>query len=579
MIARVVFAVAGAALASAADVTPAIHVDQVGYLPLAPKIAIVAAAAPATTFTVRRAADDRTVFTGNLSDPANDDLSGDSVQAADFSALRGQGEFYLDVPGVGRSYTFTVAGNAFSRAFYLAMRGYYGQRCTTAVDLGPEFPSYRHAACHLTGAYHSSSGKTGAHASVGGWHDAGDYGRYVVNSGISTGTLLWAFEMYRDRLEAIRLNLPESGNGVPDMLNEIRWNLNWMLSMQDGDGGVWQKQTSANFPGFVMPEADTSTSLVIGTGAAPFKSSCATGDFAAVMAIASRVYAAYDATFSLQALQAARSAWNWVAANPNVTFKNPPGISTGEYGDSNCSDERLWAAAELLRTTGDAAYSSYFLANYGAMLSSVSSTNPPAWPSVAALGLWTYALASNADRDASAVAAIRDATVHAADAIAARTAASAYHISMRASDYGWGSNSVAANYGLELLIANALNPDPRYTDAALENLHYLLGRNAFSVSWVTQLGSNAVKDPHHRPSVADTNPLPWPGLLVGGPDPHREDPVMQAAAMEPPMRMWVDNHNAYSVNEIAINWNAPLVFVLAASLPDPPVQEHPKRRR
>jgi endoglucanase len=150
---------------------------------------------------------------------------------------------------------------------------------------------------------------------------------------------------------------------------------------------------------------------------------------------------------------------------------------------------------------------------------------------------------------------------------------------MRASDYGWGSNSVAANYGLELLIANALNPDPRYTDAALENLHYLLGRNAFSVSWVTQLGSNAVKDPHHRPSVADTNPLPWPGLLVGGPDPHREDPVMQAAAMEPPMRMWVDNHNAYSVNEIAINWNAPLVFVLAASLPDPPVQEHPKRRR
>ena len=154
-----------------------------------------------------------------------------------------------------------------SRApFYLAMRSYYGQRCGTAVDLGPEFPGYKHAACHLEGAYHASSGKTGPHMSAKGWHDAGDYGRYVVNSGISTGTLLWTWEIFGDRLKQVTLNIPESGNGTPDILNEIRWNLDWMLSMQDDDGGVWHKQTSERFCDFILPEKDTLISYVIGTG-------------------------------------------------------------------------------------------------------------------------------------------------------------------------------------------------------------------------------------------------------------------------------------------------------------------------
>src|SRR6185369_10176576 len=100
-----------------------------------------------------------------------------------------------------------------------------------AVDLGAEYPGYRYAACHLTGAMHASSGKEGAHVSSGGWHDAGDYGRYVVNSGITTGTLLWTWEMFGTRVRDVRLNIPESGNGTPDLLNEIRWNLEWMFTM------------------------------------------------------------------------------------------------------------------------------------------------------------------------------------------------------------------------------------------------------------------------------------------------------------------------------------------------------------
>src|SRR5208283_1251704 len=261
-----------------------IKVDQVGYLPGAPKVAAVTAAA--TSFEVKRASDNVTVFKGPLGSATLDADSGDSVQLADFTKLRLAGTYYLDVPGVGRSWTFSIGRDVFLRTYYLAMRAFYGQRCGTAVDLGPEFPGYTHAACHLKGEFHSSSGKQGERDNVGGWHDAGDYGRYMVNSGITTGTLLWTWEIYGPKLKSIKLNIPESGNGTPDILNEARWNLEWMLKMQDDDGGAWHKQTSERFPGFIMPEDDHTVSEVIGTGQAPYKSTCATADLAAVGAIA-----------------------------------------------------------------------------------------------------------------------------------------------------------------------------------------------------------------------------------------------------------------------------------------------------
>jgi endoglucanase len=181
------------------------------------------------------------------------------------------------------------------------MRSFYGQRCGTAVDLGPEFPNFKHAACHLTAAYHFTSGKRGPLAPAKGWHDAGDYGRYVVNSGISTGELLWTWELFGKRLKHVSLDIPESNNATPDILDEVRWNLEWMLTMQDHDGGVWHKQTSERFADFVMPENDTLVSYVIGTGQEPYKSSTATADFAAVMAIAARVYQPFDREYAQNA--------------------------------------------------------------------------------------------------------------------------------------------------------------------------------------------------------------------------------------------------------------------------------------
>jgi endoglucanase len=546
--------------------TTAIKVDQVGYVTGAPKIAMVAASTPATDFIVRRSRDGSIAFQGKLNAQVLDMDSGERVQAADFTKLDEGGTYYLDVPGVGRSWDFAIGTEVYSRAFRLTMRAFYGQRCGTAVDLGKEFPGYAHAACHLEGAYHPSSGKKGTHASARGWHDAGDYGRYVVNSGISTGTLLWAWELFGARIKNERLDIPESGNGTPDILNEIRWNLDWMLSMQDTDGGVWHKQTSEQFCAFIMPERDKWVSYVIGTGREPYKSSCATADFAAVMAIAARVYKPFDAAYADECLRAARSAWGWLDKNPGVIFRNPGGVATGGYGDLNCNDERLWASAELWRTTGEEIYQGYFLKHYGEYISAIRAVGPPSWANVAPLALWTYALGRGGSQEA--VASIRRDSLKAADEICERSERNPYHISLTSRDYVWGSNGVAANYGMQLLVANAVRPDRRYTGTALENLHYLLGRNTFSLSWVTRVGENPFRHPHHRPSAADANPEPWPGLLSGGPNRSRQDPAMRKLPDLPPARMYLDEEESYASNEVAINWNAPLVFLLAGVQPE-----------
>ncbi|HEX6879483.1 MAG TPA: glycoside hydrolase family 9 protein [Terriglobales bacterium] len=542
------------------DVSAKIKVDQVGYQPASPKIALVTAAA--SKFEVHDSSGVK-VYEGALTPAVIDPDTRDSVQAADFSNLKKTGQFYVEVPGVGRSAIFSIAPDVYSRALYLAARAFYGQRCGTAVDLGKEFPGFSHPACHKDGEFDPSSGKSGPRSNIGGWHDAGDYGRYLPTSGITTASLLWSWELFAPSWKPVRLNIPETGNGTPDILNEARWNLEWMLKMQDEDGGVWHKQTSTHFSGFVPPEADTLPSVIIGTGKAPFKSTCATADLAATAAIAARIYRGYDAKFADRNLQAAKAAWGWTEKNPDVLFRNPEGISTGEYGDTECTDERLWAAAELFRTTGDAAYAMYFEQNYSKFMKTLESPSTEDWRELAPMGLWSYALTERRGVNPKVQTEIRDAIIASAKAVVERTGANAYRVSMRAKDYAWGSNGVVAGYGRQLLVANAVSPDPSFVEAAKDNLHYLLGRNAFGLSWVTQLGSNPYRHPHHRPSGSDNNADPWPGLLSGGPNANRQDAPTKSLPDLPPARIYVDDQDSYASNEIAINWQGALVFLLA----------------
>jgi len=549
---------------SATYTAPPILLNQLGYLPTHAKLATFLLAkiptqTPPTTFRVRSQTH-AVVLEAKLSTPALDAASGDTTAQADFSSLTTPGRYRLEIAGT-LSDPFLISPTVYADALRITMRGYYGQRCGCAVDLGN---GYHHPACHPDGAFDPTSGRSGAVPNTGGWHDAGDYGRYIVNSGISTATLLWAWEMYPDVLHSLSLDIPESGHTLPDFLAEVKWNLNWMLSLQDpSDGGVWHKQTSLHFCAFIMPQDDHLPSEIIGTGSAPYKSTCATADLAAVMAIAARCYQPFDATFSTRCLTAARNAWTWASQHPNVPFKNPPTVSTGEYGDPDCSDELLWASAELFRTTHDPQYETALLNSLKPLLPNLKIT-VPSWNNVASLGLWAYAFATTTKPTAT-TAAIHQATQTAAAELIIRTQTSGYGSSLSLADYHWGSNSNAGNQSLLLLIANRFQPSPTTLNAALSNLHYLVGRNCFGVSWVTQLGHRPFQHPHHRPSAADGIAAPWPGLLSGGPNAHGGDAIADALPKAPPMRMWLDDQRAYSMNEIAINWNAPLVFLLAAA--------------
>jgi endoglucanase len=549
---------AAGAFASERAASPApIRVDQIGYPASGTKLAAVVSTA--STFAVHRVPDGEKVLEGELAEPVFDALSGDTVRLADFSILSEEGTFEIRVPGAGRSWPFRIAAAPYADLLQLTMRSYYGQRCGTPVDLGG---GYAHPACHPRSAFHPSSGKSGEAPTAGGWHDAGDYGRYVVNSGITVGTLLWAFELFPGALERLHLAIPESGDAMPDVLDEVRWNLEWMLDMQDADGGVWPKQTSEQFPPFVAPHEDRTTSFVIGSGKRPFKSSCATGNLAAVAAIGARVYRPYDEEFAAVAEDAALRAWRWLGKNPNATFRNPEGIGTGEYGDENCLDERLWAAAEIWRSTGDPSAHAFFRARGDAALGAVSKDQPPSWKEVGALAAWTYALADEGDQSLRKAIVVRSLT--AADAIVDRATRSAWRVPMVEKNFVWGSNGVAANYAMQLLVADALRPRSEYRDAAAEIVHYLLGRNPLAISWVTGAGARSVRHPHHRPSGADSIDEPWPGLLAGGPEGRRRDPLLrELPADTPPAKLYLDEEGSYASNEVAINWNAPLVFALA----------------
>ncbi|HEY3706922.1 MAG TPA: glycoside hydrolase family 9 protein [Terracidiphilus sp.] len=537
-----------------------IALNQLGFRPKHPKRAAIvldSASTPAgTAFRVVDAGSGAVRHQGKLSEAGQDAASGDAVAWADFSSLSAPGTYRLEVCGK-QSDPFAVAEDAYAAALRLTMRSFYGQRCGCKVDLGN---GYKHDECHMDGAYHHSAGREGKMTNSGGWHDAGDYGRYVVNSGLSTGTLLWAWELYPEALRNLKLDIPESGGTLPDYLAEIRWNLNWMLSMQDPtDGGVWHKQTSEAFCAFIMPEQDKLTSYVIGTGTEPFKSTGATADLAAVAAIAARCFRPFDAAYADRCLAAARKAWQWAKANPNVLFRNPKGVSTGEYGDRNCDDEILWATAELYRTTGEDQYAKAFAASMPDTLAFDTAT----WGSVAPMAYWTYAMAEKTNRFMRGH--IAAATEEAAAMRIMRASQNGYGNTLRMTDYVWGSNGAVGNDALLLLMAHHLQPNAKAMNAALGNLHYLIGCNCHGVSWVTQLGQKPFQRPHHRPSGADNIAAPWPGLLSGGPNAGGGDAVANKMPKQPPMKMWVDDERAYSMNEIAINWNAPLVFLLAAA--------------
>ncbi|MCG3119656.1 MAG: hypothetical protein ALAOOOJD_02131 [bacterium] len=546
----------------------AIRVNQIGFYPKGPKFA-VAVGTTSNVFYVTSVNQADTLFSGALGAAQVWPHSGETVKLINFTTLQKTGEYTIVVPGLGQSRRFFIKDYVHQDLSAAAIKGFYFQRASTAlIDLYAG--KWKRSAGHLDNQVwvHASAATTARPentiiSSSKGWYDAGDYNKYIVNSGISTYTMLAAYEHYPNYYKELKLNIPESGNNLPDILDEALWNINWMLTMQDpNDGGVYHKLTTANFSGMVMPNQDTARRYVVQ------KSTPATLDFAAVMAQASRIFKEFSTQmpgFEQTCLTAALNAWRWARKNPNLRYSQSalnaafnPDINTGEYGDGSFSDEFRWAAAELFVTTK----SDSFLSVSNPL---AGSFGVPAWPNVNTLGLYSLTFHRAKLGPAVDTTAVVSALLRLANSLKTVPTASAYHVVMGVSngDFVWGSNAIAANQGMALLQAYRLTGDASYLEAALQNLDYLLGRNATGYCFVTGFGGKPPLHIHHRQSEADGIADPVPGLLAGGPNPNREDGCTGYLGTER-ARSYLDNVCSYASNEIAINWNAPLVYLAGA---------------
>ena len=548
-----------------------IQINQLGFYPNAPKIAVLTFPSKANSFYVLSENLKDTLFVGKIGEQKQSAFSNTKTSILDFSALNKIGHYIIKVGGI-KSYPFTINNDAIKSSAIASLKGFYFQR--SSIPLEEKYAGqWKRTGFHPDNqvqVHASADSKERPEgfviSSVGGWYDAGDYNKYIVNSGISNGTLFSAYEDFPAYFEKLHTQIPESNNGVSDLLNEAIYNLRWMLTMQDpNDGGVYHKCTNAVFDGMVMPGVTKEIRYVVQ------KSTAASLDFAAVTAQASRIFKSLEKHFpglSDSCLQASKKAWNWSLANPNKLYEQDkmnqsfkPAITTGAYGDNNVTDEWVWASAELYTTTKEQQYYTSFKKfnnNFKASL--------PSWNNVGLLGYYSL-LQNSQNRPAFSnqeINQLKTTVINIANQYISNVGANAFQTVMGQStrDFNWGSNANAANQGILLVKAYLYSGDKKYIDHALSNVDYLLGRNATGYSFVTGSGSKPAMNPHHRQSVSDDIVDPIPGLLVGGPNPKMQDKCVYQ--FTEPETAYTDQSCSYASNEIAINWNAPLVYLTNA---------------
>lgn len=555
----------------AQDGSTVVRMNQIGFYPESRKIAVVTDNTQGE-FIIKSVPSGEIVFRSKLGTQLVSPFSPNATRIADFSGLTKPGTYRLVLPGKEDSYAFEIKPQIFTNLTRALIKGFYFQRMSMTIL--PEFGGkWSRAEGHPDNKVivHPAAASSGRPAGTviscpKGWYDAGDYNKYIVNSGITMGTLFSLYEDFPAYFDTLKIKIPESGNGAPDLLNEAAWNLRWMLTMQDpSDGGVYNKVTNANFDGFVMPVDAVTPRYVVAKGTA------AALDFAAVMAQASRIYGKFKKVYpglSDSCMKCAEKAWNWALKNPSLTYDQnllnaqfKPEITTGGYGDSDFADEFIWAAAELYVTTGDIKY-------YTSVKMIPDENMPlPSWNNVKLLGYYTLARFNKIlEKQAlSDFAKLKGLLINSADKLTEGVSGLPYNTVMgkSARDFVWGSNSVAANQGILLIQAYKLTGNKKYIDYALTNLDYILGRNATGYSFVTGYGHKTPMFPHHRLSDADGVADPIPGLIVGGPNPGQQDGC-KTYPSKIPDESYTDAVCSYASNEIAINWNAPAAYLAGA---------------
>ncbi|MBB5212593.1 glycoside hydrolase family 9 protein [Microbulbifer hydrolyticus] len=542
------------------------RLNQLGFTPATEKLAVVIADRNIATneFLVRSVDSGEPVLRGKLQAAKAKTWSGQHSWLANFSELNESGSYLLELPSSGRSEPFRIEKDLYQQLGAASLKAFYFQRASMPLDETYAGPWAR-AAGHPDNKVLIHPSAAGPQRPSGtvvsaprGWYDAGDYNKYVVNSGITMGTLMSAYERFPEYFSAQRLDIPESENALPDILDEVHYNLAWMAAMQDpADGGVYHKLTTAGFEGMVAAHKATQQRYMVQ------KTTAAALDFAAVMAQAARVYAPYSEQESENHLEAALAAWQWAEKNPAVTYRQDelnekfdPDVTTGAYGDEELDDERLWAAAELYLATGDDDF-------WSVITAAQRDYSLPNWADVRWLGY--YSLLAHKEKLPSDSGPWRS-TIEKNLTVAARQLRNAgeqspYRAPMVSDPalFVWGSNAVAANQGILFLEAFRVTGDSAFLRSAEATRDYLLGRNATGYSYVTGFGRKTPQHPHHRLAAANPDMPPLPGFLVGGPNPSQQDGCAYTSKVAD--ESYTDEVCSYASNEIAINWNAPLAYL------------------
>lgn len=496
-----------------------------------------------------------------------DESAKDEVWHVDFSDLTGEGTVtFQDEEGAVLG-SCTISCKAYRTLNQTLCKALYFQRCGMALE-ETYAGKFKRCICHTGTAvrledYRTHNKEAKQYEVTGGWHDAGDYGRYTTAAATALAHMLYAQLLFPESFTE-SLNIPESGNAMPDILSECLYELRWLLKMQMEDGSVCHKLTSMRHANFVMPDEDRRQMILFPA------STMAVADFAAIMALASRVYQKWEPAFAEEAEAAAVRAWNWLMQHPEfIGFENPEGCNTGGYEDTSDLDERLWAATELYVTTKDASY----LTKMEEYLKANENPTDMGWGDVSGLAGLSCLFGAEQNEETSGEKQrfracqqkFRQAFLTEADKICGIAEASRYFVALTKEEYGWGSNMVVLNRAMILAVATLLTGDMHYRTTAQEQMDYILGENATGYSYVTGVGTKSCQNPHNRVTVSDGIEETIPGFVVGGPNsaPVDEKAEWLITPDTPPMKCFLDLWECYSLNEITIYWNSPAIFVAA----------------
>lgn len=552
-----------------------IRMNQVGFAPNQEKTATLDVesldAAPCEVLILNAAGD--TAWAGVASETMVNPVSGKFRQIVDFSDLTAIGEyqFILNTPSTPITQTFLIADHPYRELTRKALRAFYYQRASMDI-VEPYAEGYvrkgghsdDHVLVHASAATAERPEGT-VISSPGGWYDAGDYNKYIVNSGYTMGVWLMAYELNKAYFDALKLNIPESGSAMPDMLEEALYNIRWMLTMQDLDGGVYHKLTTPNFEKFIRPDQCKQQRYVV------LKTTAATLDFAATMALAARVYAPYDPKFCAQAAEAAKKAFAWAQEHPEIYYDQPamneqfqPVITTGAYDDTKVTDEFYWAATELYLLTHEQTFRDIANAQRPVRYT------PAVWGDVAELATLEWLMHKDELNPYAQQLFTNELSSYLAPYLDEAETVSVLRgpYGNREEDFFWGSNSEGCCWrGIECLYAYHLTGDKRYLTNAERCLNYILGQNSTGYCFVTGFGFRPTSHPHHRLSYSHPKGT-HPGFLAGGPNRMRQD--AETDGVKYPKNVsadesYLDYQPSYATNEVTINWNVTL-FALTAGI-------------